>query len=213
MAKYSMPQDGPTLFDGKVCTKCGTWKVLSLFSPRKDRPDGVNSHCKACHASYATPQQDRQKYERHKDKIKARTKRYYETHRADRLASAARYRDANQDRIRSWLRTYAKAHPEKLLPHAHLRLARKRAAKGSFTTAEWTGLVSFFGSVCLSCGVTTDLSVDHVIPLARGGTNSIDNLQPLCRQCNSSKGIKTTDYRDPARLTALLAMLEAEHGS
>ncbi|MHB8188944.1 MAG: HNH endonuclease [Ferrimicrobium sp.] len=42
--------------------------------------------------------------------------------------------------------------------------------------------------VCERCGSESDLTVDHIIPLARGGSHDIDNLQTLCRSCNSSKG-------------------------
>ena len=41
--------------------------------------------------------------------------------------------------------------------------------------------------VCVNCGATTDLTVDHIVPLARGGLNSTDNMQTLCRSCNSAK--------------------------
>jgi len=46
------------------------------------------------------------------------------------------------------------------------------------------------GYACRDCGSTafSDLTVDHVIPVARGGSDSIDNLQTLCRSCNSKKG-------------------------
>ncbi|MDY6804813.1 MAG: HNH endonuclease [Cyanobacteriota bacterium] len=43
---------------------------------------------------------------------------------------------------------------------------------------------------CQSCGKTgseTQLTIDHIIPLALGGTNDISNLQTLCRPCNSQK--------------------------
>jgi 5-methylcytosine-specific restriction protein A len=43
---------------------------------------------------------------------------------------------------------------------------------------------------CQSCGKTSgeaQLSVDHIIPLARGGTNDISNLQTLCLTCNQRK--------------------------
>lgn len=41
------------------------------------------------------------------------------------------------------------------------------------------------------CGATTDLTIDHIWPLSRGGPDTEDNLRVLCRSCNSSKGAKT----------------------
>lgn len=45
---------------------------------------------------------------------------------------------------------------------------------------------------CINCGnaVTPGSTGDHLIPLARGGPQSIENFAPLCRSCNSSKGAK-----------------------
>lgn len=43
---------------------------------------------------------------------------------------------------------------------------------------------------CQSCGKTateTELTIDHMIPLAAGGSNDISNLQTLCRDCNQKK--------------------------
>ncbi|MBW4576337.1 MAG: HNH endonuclease [Aphanothece sp. CMT-3BRIN-NPC111] len=43
---------------------------------------------------------------------------------------------------------------------------------------------------CKSCGKTkleTELTIDHIIPLASGGANDISNLQTLCRACNQQK--------------------------
>ena len=39
------------------------------------------------------------------------------------------------------------------------------------------------------------LTVDHVVPLSLGGGNGIDNIQPLCQNCNSSKGKGTIRYK------------------
>lgn len=44
------------------------------------------------------------------------------------------------------------------------------------------------GRRCLLCGATEPLEVDHRIPLARGGTNDLENLQTLCAPCNRRKG-------------------------
>jgi hypothetical protein len=41
---------------------------------------------------------------------------------------------------------------------------------------------------CKKCGSTERLSIDHIIPRSKGGTNEDSNLQTLCVYCNSSKG-------------------------
>lgn len=51
------------------------------------------------------------------------------------------------------------------------------------------------GDRCLRCGSPNNLSIDHITPLAKGGDNSTNNLQTLCKSCNSSKGATTKDYR------------------
>jgi 5-methylcytosine-specific restriction endonuclease McrA len=44
------------------------------------------------------------------------------------------------------------------------------------------------GFVCAECGTHRDLSLDHIVPVVAGGEDRLDNLQVLCRSCNSSKG-------------------------
>lgn len=51
-------------------------------------------------------------------------------------------------------------------------------------------LIARDGKFCKRCGTTERLTIDHVIPLARSGSNELDNLQLLCRKCNSAKGAR-----------------------
>lgn len=60
---------------------------------------------------------------------------------------------------------------------------------------EWQALKSVCGTQCLLCGVESDLVKDHIVPIYQGGSDGIENIQPLCRSCNASKGSDTTDHR------------------
>jgi hypothetical protein len=43
---------------------------------------------------------------------------------------------------------------------------------------------------CLHCGSPENLSLDHIHPYSRGGDDTFENLQTLCRPCNSRKGAR-----------------------
>jgi 5-methylcytosine-specific restriction endonuclease McrA len=44
------------------------------------------------------------------------------------------------------------------------------------------------GHKCVYCGSSENLTVDHVRPKSRGGTDTADNLVTACRPCNQAKG-------------------------
>lgn len=48
---------------------------------------------------------------------------------------------------------------------------------------------------CLNCGKKEDLTLDHIIPISLGGCDSNENLQILCRSCNSKKSTSIIDLR------------------
>lgn len=48
---------------------------------------------------------------------------------------------------------------------------------------------------CLCCSSSKQLTVDHIVPVNKGGNNTLSNLQTLCRSCNSRKSDSFIDYR------------------
>jgi 5-methylcytosine-specific restriction enzyme A len=56
--------------------------------------------------------------------------------------------------------------------------AHQRRAHAAIAAQPW----------CSNCGATTDLTADHITPLARGG-DPLGPIRVLCRRCNSRRGI------------------------
>ena len=67
-----------------------------------------------------------------------------------------------------------------------LRLRNARC-EIAHTEAEWRTLLSRHDGRCAHCGTAEDITRDHIIPISKGGTDDIGNIQPLCRPCNSRK--------------------------
>lgn len=95
------------------------------------------------------------------------------------------------ERRRRWERN----NRDKANAKAHRRRAREKGAEGSYSDSDWRAIVKQQDGRCLACGKKRKLTVDHVIPLDKGGSNNPENLQGLCGRCNSRKGTDTTDYR------------------
>ena len=80
------------------------------------------------------------------------------------------------------------------------RLTLKRKSVGTHSFEDWNSLKIKYGNSCLSCRKGESevaLTQDHIIPLSKGGTDYISNIQPLCRSCNSRKMVSIIDYRQP----------------
>ena len=74
---------------------------------------------------------------------------------------------------------------------------RRLSADGSHTKAEWETLKAQYNWTCPACGKREPeikLTEDHIIPLSKGGSDNIENIQPLDRSCNSKKRTKTIKY-------------------
>lgn len=121
---------------------------------------------------------------------------------------------AHPEKVRNWSKLSAikwnAEHPEECRKAARQqrrnRRARERNAEGKFTDQEFNLLKAFYANTCLCClrhenellVLGLQLVPDHVLPLAKGGSNDISNIQPLCNGkggCNNRKGVKYEDYR------------------
>ena len=52
---------------------------------------------------------------------------------------------------------------------------------------DWAMALNYFDNLCAYCGSSAPLEQDHVVPISKGGSSSIDNIMPACKRCNSSK--------------------------
>jgi 5-methylcytosine-specific restriction endonuclease McrA len=204
----------------KTCSHCGATLPVEGFNRDRSRPDGRFSWCKVCkrasdaaryranpepviqrmrtyyrdqHATVLERQRVRWRRQRERERalLRARyaadpvkyrelTRRYYRSHRSERAAYAKRY---------------LQTHRSQASAQRRLRRGRLRAGGGRVSVAQWLALVERYGGRCLACGSDGPLTMDHVVPLARGGLHDISNLQPLCRPCNLQKWLSPRDYR------------------
>lgn len=167
--------------NGKPCKKCGgsAWHK--------------NGRCAQC---------DRERCGKWRnnnlEKARAICKRYQANNPEAHRERSRRYYDGNIEKMREKSRGYTKANPEKRSAGVQRRRAKRKAAGGSYTAAEWEAIKKAQDYTCLCCGrrePEIKLTVDHVVPIDKRGRNDASNLQGLCRKCNGKKFTKVIDYR------------------
>lgn len=84
-------------------------------------------------------------------------------------------------------RNYCSRHSSNIAHLKARRYAFEKGATGRHTNVDWGILKTLFHNRCAVCGLRKPLTKDHIIPLSKGGTDNIGNIQPMCRNCNSKK--------------------------
>lgn len=115
-------------------------------------------------------------------------------------AATKRSRAAREKATSKWSPSsedYAPKDYEGDVRNKKLRSERLAAArlKGTHTLGEWVALLEFCNGLCVKCGSDDSVVKDHIQPVYQGGSDGIENIQPLCRKCNSGKGSDRTDFR------------------
>lgn len=142
---------------------------------------------------YWSHQEERIAYSKHHrlanpDKVKLAGLKYYwanpERRRAQVTASVARH----PENKRLYLQVYRALHPEIDRKHSALRRARLELFGTDLTKEQWATIKGVYNQRCAYCGKPTKrLTLDHVVPLSKGGKTTCSNIVPACMQCNGKK--------------------------
>ncbi|BAU99984.1 Uncharacterized protein AUMI_114420 [Aurantimicrobium minutum] len=149
---------------------------------------------------------DRKYREENAQKINQVRKKYREEHRQELVEKVRLWAQNNVERANTNKRVWVQNNPEKasaagkqwrdLNPLKRREMKNRRRARlrsnGVYEISQQF-LEDLYSSSCVACGKSEDITADHIIPIARGGLHSEENLQPLCGACNSSKRDKTMD--------------------
>lgn len=170
--------------DGRVCKPC---TVLYLRSYRLNNRERLLAFDKARHA--ANPEFKRNL-----------ARKWARDNPVKHAANTAKWAKDNPAKHRSSCRQWEQKNASKRATRFYKRrqLLYGDDVRPMFEIHEWLLLKSQYDYRCLCCGLQEPyikLTVDHVVPISLGGDNTIVNIQPLCKPCNSHKGVRTTDYR------------------
>jgi len=177
----------------KKCSCCGEWKPFDSFRSQrgtKSAKTGIalQSYCVACSLrksnEWAATNIDAKRrhraaaYWRSPEKHREYKRNLPAEKRAEINARHAAWRKANTEKVYMWNR---------------LRRHKERGAGEMPARHDVLRMLCAQDAACTYCGcvLSGKFHIDHMIPVSRGGSNSIDNLQILCPTCNMRKGAKT----------------------
>lgn len=128
---------------------------------------------------------------------KKEKKAIYDANRYAEIAPIVRDRvgswgQENPEKVRANKRRWESRNPLAIIKRSSARRARERESAGAYRTDDVLDLLRIQRNECAicECSIACGYHVDHIIPLARGGTNWCGNLQLLCAKCNQQKSDK-----------------------
>jgi 5-methylcytosine-specific restriction endonuclease McrA len=163
----------------------------TYYRLHRDRIDERRKRYNQTHSE--TLRAKRRKYrEQNKAKLSKLNKAYRDTHRDELNAYLRKYRIESCERLREHDRTRNKTSKRRALfsEKAFRRRAQKQGAP-FIERCDRAKIIARDDSTCYLCGVhlrVSDVTLDHVIPLIRGGEHTMENLRVACARCNSKKG-------------------------
>jgi 5-methylcytosine-specific restriction endonuclease McrA len=177
----------------KQCTKCGESKPLDQFHKQKECRQGVRPECKACFyaacRSRLKPGKSAEYNRAYRKRNPTVDRDYYEKNKNILIPRMVEYNRRNKESYLAKMRAWRKANPEKVQVWVRNRRAKLKGLSGSHTLADILALMNIQRGKCVycRCDITKSYQVDHIVPVARGGTNDKANLQLLCKPCNLDK--------------------------
>ena len=138
-------------------------------------------------------------YSKNQDRRRERSRADYHGHLEERKQSRAKWRGENKERIKVQNANWRRLNPEVRLNLARKREALKRKGKIGDTKAITAWLKSWRCQLVVRCFwcqrevSAQECHQDHVMPLAKGGAHSLENLVISCADCNTRKKDKHPD--------------------
>ena len=128
------------------------------------------------------------------------------SHRLERGEQAKSRYVLNREAERAYHRVWSRTHRTSARVREQRRRAQKKALPASLTASQWAAIKVAYRHRCAYCGTKESkrhpITMDHVIPLSKGGGTTPDNIVPACRSCNSAK-----KDRAPTTLPALRLLI------
>lgn len=174
-----------------ACCECNLKTCRDRYRANRDAELAIS---KAWYARHREAVLVAKKAEREADPEAHRAKRraYYAANPKPHLTRVAVWREGKRDALRQYAKAYGAAHLQEALARNRTRRARVMASGGKHTAADVRAIFGLQKGRCAHCrtGIKSGWHVDHILPLALGGSNDRRNLQLLCAPCNLRKRAK-----------------------